>query len=420
MTDTETQAREESAEDAEEPFLLWALKLLSRVSFAAGCAGTLVLTLAYLWPEVNVPVYYFVVRPGFVWFGGVLPFLLAGIIGVRLRWIAPALVLWGFGLGLTGDYLPLLRFDPGDSRAAFAAARRAYRAGENSSENPSAARRPLRIITWNIEGGRAMKVSEGLEWLERLSPDLVLMQESRDHVLREALEQTSAFEGYEFAGDRQSILSRFPVSPLDTGPLDRWRGDAWKVHVSPESTVAVLNVHLSSQPLRTQLLRGWSVAQIRESIATYKIELHAVRGLVQKYSDRWPVILGGDFNLPPCYPPMRRLRSRLKDCFTAAGSGWGRTVPISFPVVRIDMIMVPRSSRVYYAAALDSDRSDHLPVIAEAAVPVHGSGAVRRPDIGPAWEGMCGVLTGCRPHGGSPVAPGRATAHVTPPSRRAD
>ena len=393
MADTQKQSPDDSPRDEKESPFFWWLKLFARCSFAFGCAGTLILLLIYHWPEANVPVYYIVVRPSFVWFGAVLPFLLVGILGVRLRWFAPVIVLWCIGLGATGDYLPLFRYAPGSSRVDFATARMAYREGNDGPANSGAARVPLRIITWNIAGGRRMRVEDEFGRLARLSPDIVLLQECSSGLVREARRKAAVFEEYESAGGRQAILSRFPVSQLSTGELGRWRVRAWKVRVSPESRVVVITVHLASQPLRTQFLRGWSFSQLRKAIGTYQKELHGVRAMVEKYSRRWPVILAGDFNLPPCYPPLRRLRRRLKDCFSARGYGWGKTVPASFPVVRIDMIMVPRSSRVYYAAALPTDGSDHRPVIAEATVPARSRAEAGLP-VGRGRNARKGVLMG--------------------------
>ena len=85
------------------------LRRLSALSFICACLGVAVLVTLYRWPKVSVPVYYFTVRPAFAWFGLVAPFLLVGVLGVRLRWFLCGCALWAIGFVATEEVLACLK-----------------------------------------------------------------------------------------------------------------------------------------------------------------------------------------------------------------------------------------------------------------------------------------------------------------------
>ena len=85
-----------------------------------------------------------------------------------------------------------------------------------------------------------------------------------------------------------------------------------------------------------------------------------------------PVLIAGDFNLPPCYADLRRTMAGFQDTFARRGSGWGKTVPAKLPLMRIDMVYAPAQATVYHARALPTRFSDHRPVVVELEVPLEG------------------------------------------------
>lgn len=98
--------------------------------------------------------------------------------------------------------------------------------------------------------------------------------------------------------------------------------------------------------------------------------LAQVRHLLEFLGDR-PALLAGDFNAAPDEPPIEPLRGR----FTAALDG-PPTYPAESPEQRIDLIFAPASWELLDHRVLESDASDHLPVV--STFRVHGSGSAAR------------------------------------------
>ena len=346
---------------------------LLALPFLGSIAGALTLAAIYHWPHVSVPTYYFIVRPAFVWFGAVAPFMAFGLVAVRWRWFLAGCVVWMAAFLATQEALPLLKPFGGRARAQFWSASMAFQS--YLAANPSLKGRvdvPLRLVTWNIQGG-ALDAYRSAQQLASLEPDIVLMQEfmpSHMANMSEALQDLAFFADYKVVGAERGILSRWPFEELKDDVLPAHVATAWRVNMAPGLSVVIINVHLTPQPLRTQVIRGLDRREMEESIARAQKELEAVGAALAFYSRRGTVILAGDFNLPPSYPDLRRARGRFIDCFGASGHGWGQTAPAMLPALRVDQIYVPPGSRVYYATAVPTRWSDHYMTLAEVAVPV--------------------------------------------------
>jgi len=229
-------------------------------------------------------------------------------------------------------------------------------------------------VTWNVGRGQP-GFAQGVRQLGALHPDVVLMQEfGPGHIgwMTQDVEESPLFEGYTLEGMDLAILSRWPVQELKDDVLPQRVARAWRVEVAPGVPVVFVDVHLSPQPLRTQLLRGWSWSGLEDAIVRTRWELKTLGEAVAFYARQGPVVLAGDFNVPPRYPDLRHALDGFVDCFGAAGHGWGKTVPAKLPVLRVDQIHVPPGSRVYYATAVVTRWSDHYMTFAEAAIPVSG------------------------------------------------
>lgn len=342
----------------------------------------------YRWPFVNVPVYYFTVRPAFVWFGMLAPFLLFGIASVKLRWFLCGCVLWSVGLVMTEEVLQSLKPWGGRQREEFQAAKTQFQKDWNDNRVQAApVCIPLRIITWNIQGG--VSADGVVEQLAALQPDIVLMQETSAWRMRAAIMKSPYLREFHQDPDA-AVLSRFPVARLPGGRLPPWTCSAFRVQVLPERAITCINVHLSPAVLRTQVIRRWTWAGIQRAIAGTAQKLGELRAMLELYAREGPIILAGDFNLPPHYADLRKATLGLMDCFAEKGYGWGRTAPSKLPVMRIDMIFVPEDTRVYDARAVATRWSDHYMTLAEIAVPTtqgpHATALTVGEGLGPAAE----------------------------------
>ena len=348
----------------------WLCGLLG-LSFAFACLGVVTLVLLYHWPRANVPVYYFTIRPAFVWFGMLAPFLVVGIFGVRLHWFLCGCVLFATGFLACEEALQVLKPFRQRVREEFVTAKMAF-ASYMDHSNPKTARLnvPLRIITWNVAGGR-FGAEKAIEQIADLEPDIVFFQESWGGAdLKTAKSLHKQFRHFHIDGGRTFILSRFPIARLPSGPLAGNRGSVWKLEITPGMQIICVNVHLSPQDLRTQVIRGFTWAGLEKAIRRIQRELQDMRGYLDLYSGAAPVVLAGDFNLPPYYPDLRQATASLKDCFAENGYGWGRTAPARLPALRVDMIFVPEDTKVYYASSVPTRHSDHHMTLAEVSIPV--------------------------------------------------
>jgi len=79
-------------------------------------------------------------------------------------------------------------------------------------------------------------------------------------------------------------------------------------------------------------------------------------------------VLLGDLNAPPAAPELAPLWQRLTDAWRVAGSGAGRTYPAAAPTKRIDYVAVSPDISVRSAHVVDTQASDHRPVVADLVV----------------------------------------------------
>jgi endonuclease/exonuclease/phosphatase family metal-dependent hydrolase len=86
---------------------------------------------------------------------------------------------------------------------------------------------------------------------------------------------------------------------------------------------------------------------------------------------REPVVLVGDLNARPADPELAPLWTRFQDAWTLGGVGDGFTYPAEAPSARIDYVLVTPDLRVSEATVRSTLASDHLPLVAEIALPRH-------------------------------------------------
>lgn len=229
----------------------------------------------------------------------------------------------------------------------------------------------LRLVSFNADRGAA-GAARIAAVLGELHPDLIALQEARSLSGDFAADLARRFPGWQVARyDELLVLSKFPI---------RRR----QVVRFPNSPHALLQVELSVRGLPLTLidthletvgaLASVSDARLARSLIVRTERKDAIRRdgiqlmLRQARQTDGPLVIAGDFNLPPRGPLYRALSGQLTDAFVARGWGFGFTHAARWPHSRIDQVWLRgvRAARVYAAPLV---ASDHRPLVADLAWP---------------------------------------------------
>ncbi|MHC5902860.1 endonuclease/exonuclease/phosphatase family protein [Streptomyces sp. S6] len=150
------------------------------------------------------------------------------------------------------------------------------------------------------------------------------------------------------------LWSKYPISQVSAVDIQLGWTRAMRATVrTPEGEVAVFVAHLPS--VRVKLKAGFTARQ-RDKSADALGEAIADERLPRK-------ILLGDLNGTMNDRSLNGVTSQMRSTQGAAGSGFGFSWPASFPMARIDQIMVQGVEPVS-SWTLPQTGSDHLPVAA--------------------------------------------------------
>ncbi|WP_443034298.1 endonuclease/exonuclease/phosphatase family protein [Streptomyces sp. BE147] len=150
------------------------------------------------------------------------------------------------------------------------------------------------------------------------------------------------------------LWSKYPLS--ETRPVDikmGWTRAMRSTVTSPSGKVAVYVAHLPS--VRVKLHAGFTANQ-RDDSADALGEVIADEPLER-------VVLLGDLNGTMNDRSLNGVTSQLRSTQGAAGDGFGFSWPASFPMARIDQIMV-KGVEPMSSWTLSATDSDHLPIAA--------------------------------------------------------
>lgn len=177
------------------------------------------------------------------------------------------------------------------------------------------------------------------------------------------------------------IYSRYPIIKSDkikmsTGP--RSESLIYADIVRDADTIRIINMHLASY--RFDQRDYHNIQKIKNQQDS---GLVATRNIIEKMKDAYVgrarqarvvadfiktspyrTIVCGDFNDTPASYTYFTIRGSLQDAFLQKGSGIGRTFAGLAPTLRIDYIFCDKSFTINSYRKINSDLSDHYPVIA--------------------------------------------------------
>ena len=219
----------------------------------------------------------------------------------------------------------------------------------------------LNAMTYNIFSGknlyRDLNLEHAASVIRKVQPDFVTLNEVRNHTsdigpVDQANEMGRLTGYYPVFAKTIDILSRLPVleSQIIHIPDPERIGDHHYEHrcilrcvlLAGERTITVFSTHFGLAPSEQE-------NAVQTALA-----------LLEKETN--PVLFMGDLNAEPDTPEVKPLFEALKDA--SAGKGI-LTFPSDTPRIKIDHILYKGDWRVLDVHSMDTQNSDHRPLMAE-------------------------------------------------------
>ncbi len=232
----------------------------------------------------------------------------------------------------------------------------------------------LRVMTYNIHHARGVdgEVNPGriAQVVSSASADLAALQEvdrgvertqqlDLPHIIASNIGFSFAFgKNIDFQGGSygNAILSRFPILESNNHHFKMLREGEQRGLLLAKieldgGAVLFASTHIDYRPDNSERL-----SNVEEMIT-----------LADKHSDL-PMILCGDFNDMPNGQVYFRLRERFTDVWDSVDNDKGFTYSSTRPTKRIDFIFVSDDIKVKKAKVLETQASDHLPLLVELEI----------------------------------------------------
>ncbi len=262
---------------------------------------------------------------------------------------------------------------------------------EKTSEAP---KDTIKVVTWNVGrfrmhdkdvSGRQQCMDSVFHFIEGLDADIICLQEFHikdDSQVRSFVNRKMKGYDYEYFVFEESgghcgnlTLSRFRAKGNGTIKFDGSANLAiYTDYEVNDRRFRVYNCHFESYNISfTGLIRA--IAR-RDSVVMAETGTKMKRSITRRprqvdkvFSDieNCPVesFVCGDFNDNPMSYTYHRMTRDRKDAFVEAGSGFGATHSLLWPMLRIDYVLYPENYRAVSHEIPRVPFSDHYPVVAE-------------------------------------------------------
>ncbi|ROI03442.1 AP endonuclease [Kaistella haifensis] len=228
----------------------------------------------------------------------------------------------------------------------------------------------LKLITFNIKGGRIAGTEKVFNYLKNSGADVILLQEYGSQY------QVS---GYDFGvGNYEIVALNSKTKILEQGKIaTSGNGNSFYADIEINGKrIRFINLYLSPFSFEKQKVKPSEDLEQNENklryilgklVPTFKNHQAEVQELQNAVSaSPYPVILAGDFNAVPNSYEYYHLLKNLKDVFVEVGRGSATSFhDYKFPI-RIDHVFCSQSIQtVAYRVDRSAKLSDHFPVITE-------------------------------------------------------
>jgi vancomycin resistance protein VanJ len=246
---------------------------------------------------------------------------------------------------------------------------------------------PVRVMTFNIH-----HLSGGIDAvagvIEREGPDILCLQEANPGRYGNPVSQlTDRLLGWHVARSHDvAVFSRYPIRERRVHPVPGTERAMLETVFQVEGRrFAVLNIHMSTSSTASSQRSPHNSRRtyLRMSAAIRSRQVRMMLDIVDRSA--YPMLIAGDFNLPPRGRLYRRLREQFDDAFGKAGWGTGYTFPARLPVMRIDYIFADRSFAIRRCYRPSTTASDHHAMVADLVIgePLHPDDSRRGDSLAP-------------------------------------
>ncbi len=234
---------------------------------------------------------------------------------------------------------------------------------------------PLRVITWNAQGGGDDLSASALR-LSQMRPDIIVVAECSlkfEQVLKSLLDMRL----YRSSG--LCLVTSLPeIEWAPRPPQDFWRaggsGAIARLTLDVGGSELVLGaVHLETPRDALDELELIPIGPFREATLVNQemrdVESAAARTWIAPPHDELrPVVVAGDFNLPVESAIYRRWWGDFDNAFSRVGTGLGWTKRTRLFGVRIDHVLTGNGVAIEHAELGAAMGSDHRPLIVDLRV----------------------------------------------------
>lgn len=218
----------------------------------------------------------------------------------------------------------------------------------------------LKVMSFNVHY-YSRRLTKALDLIKKEQIDVLLLQEIKgeDELMHTWL--AKELGGWHiFHEGETAIVSRWPLTNIRSVPLpvEDWRRIISADIESPQK-FRVLSIHWTIDPF----FEGGDFLKLGADAQRQNLEAM----LAEAAKTDLPLVIGGDFNNPPRHGLSRTLAGQMTNCFEEVGWGPGWTFPSSYPVLRIDHLLVNKGFRPLHCWVGPEVGSDHRPLMAELA-----------------------------------------------------
>jgi endonuclease/exonuclease/phosphatase (EEP) superfamily protein YafD len=227
-------------------------------------------------------------------------------------------------------------------------------------------RRPLRIVSCNIKW-RSRAPRALADVISGAAPDVVALQGWTSRYDPLALLPDPGW--HVSVSGELCLASRYPIRDASVLGGERMKGGGQVgryILETPDGPIVFFNLHIISPRDGLYAARYdpfGALPELRKSITLRQEESRVASTWVAEAPG--PVLVAGDFNMPPESAVYRADWSRYTDAFGTAGFGIGYTWFSRYHGLRIDHILAGRDWRCLDCRVGPDVGSDHRPLIAE-------------------------------------------------------